>query len=417
MPPGSHDMLTEKEKLDRLTELGIELNQVNDLDILMEQVLTEARRFVNAEAGSIYIRDGDLLRFSYTQNDSLQEALPEGKKLIYSTFTLPINEETIAGYVAATGLILNLPDAYKIESTRPYQFNQKFDEASGYTTRSILTIPLQTSGGDIIGVLQIINAQDQTRRLISFSRNDEKMMLHFASIAAVALERAKLTRSILLRMIRMAEMRDPKETGAHVNRVAGYAVEIYEPWARLKGLDPKEIYKNRDILRMAAILHDVGKVAISDLILKKPEQLSNEEFEIMKQHTVHGARLFMDRQSDFDEAARVVALNHHERWDGNGYPGHVDVGDGKAVKGFTKPGGAPRGKKAEEIPIFGRVVALADVYDALSSKRSYKEPWEEPKVLALLRREAGAHFDPQVVEIFLSRLDIIRSIQMRYADE
>jgi len=410
-------MLTEKEKLDRLTELGIELNQLNDLDILMEQVLTEARRFVNADAGSIYIRDGDFLQFAYTQNDTLKEGLPEGKKLIYSTFSLPINEETIAGYVAATGLTLNLPDAYQIEATRPYQFSKKFDEASGYTTRSILTIPLQTSGGDIIGVLQIINAQDEARRLISFTQNDEKMMLHFASIAAVALERAKLTRSILLRMIRMAELRDPKETGAHVNRVAGYSVEIYEQWARLKRLDRKEMDKNRDVLRMAAILHDVGKVAIPDVILKKPEQLNNHEFEIMKQHTVLGARLFVDRQSDFDEAAQTVALNHHERWDGNGYPGHFDVGEGRAIEGFTKPDGTPRGKKGEEIPIFGRIVALADVYDALASKRSYKEPWEEPKILALLRKEAGAHFDPQVVEIFLSRLEVIRSIQMRYADE
>ena len=311
-------MLTEKEKLDRLIELGIELNQVNDLDILMERVLTEARNFVNADAGSIYIRDGDALQFTYTQNDSLQRDLPEGQKLIYSTFTILINEKTIAGYVASTGQILNLPDAYKIEPTRPYQFSKKFDEASGYTTRSILTIPLHRAGGDTIGVLQIINAQDEANHFISFTESDEKMMLHFASIAAVALERAKLTRSILLRMIRMAELRDPKETGPHVNRVAGYTVEIYEQWARINGLSQKEIDKNRDVLRMAAILHDVGKVAISDIILKKPAQLSNDEYEIMKQHTILGAKLFIDRQSDFDEAAMIVALNHHEKWDGNG---------------------------------------------------------------------------------------------------
>lgn len=410
-------MLTEKEKLDRLTQLGIELNQVNDLDILMEQVLTEARNFVNADAGSIYIRDGDSLQFTYTQNDTLQRDLPEGQKLIYSTFSIPIDEKTIAGYVAATGQILNLPDVYKIEPTRPYQFSKKFDEASGYTTRSILTIPLQMASGDILGVLQIINAQDEANHFISFTENDEKMMLHFASTAAVALERAKLTRSILLRMIRMAEMRDPKETGPHVNRVAGYTVEIYEHWARVNGLSQKEINKNRDVLRMAAILHDVGKVAISDTILKKPAQLNNDEYESMKQHTVLGARLFLDRQSDFDEAARLVALNHHEKWDGNGYPGHVDIATGNAFKGFENPDGSPRGKKAEEIPLFGRIVALADVYDALSSKRSYKEPWDEPKIFSVIEEEAGSHFDPQIVKIFFSRLDIIRSIQTRYADE
>lgn len=410
-------MLTEREKLDRLTRLGVELNQVNDLDILMERVLTEARNFVNADAGSIYIREEALLQFTYTQNDTLQKELPADEKLIYSTFSIPIDKRTIAGYVATTGEILNLADAYKIEPTCPYQFNKKFDEASGYMTRSILTIPLKTTNNDILGVLQIINAQDEQGQFVAFSENDEKMMLHFAGVASVALERAQLTRSILLRMIRMAELRDPKETGAHVNRVAGYTVEIYEQWARRKHLSPHEIDKTRDILRMAAMLHDVGKVAISDLILKKPGQLNNDEFELMKEHTVLGARLFLDRQSDFDVAAGMVALNHHERWDGNGYPGHIDVLTGKALEGFVLPNGMPQGKKEAEIPVFGRIVALADVYDALSSKRSYKEPWDESRIFSALEKESGAHFDPEIVEIFFSRADMIRSIQHRYTDE
>lgn len=409
-------MLTEAEKLDRLTRLGVELNQVNDLDMLMERVLTEARHFVSADAGSIYIREENSLQFTYTQNDTLQKKLPPGEKLIYSTFSIPVDTTTIAGYAAATGKTLNLPDAYKIETSSPYQFNKKFDEASGYMTRSILTIPLKTPSDNILGVLQIINSQDIEGRFVPFSANDERMMRHFAGIAAVALERAQLTRSILLRMIRMAELRDPKETGAHVNRVAGYTVEIYEQWARKHRLAQKEIDGNRDILRMAAILHDVGKVAISDQILKKPAQLNDTEYETMKQHTILGARLFLDRQSGFDEAAGLVALNHHERWDGKGYPGHVNILTGGALEGFTQPNGAARGKKGEEIPLYGRIVALADVYDALSSKRSYKEPWDESRIFSAIEAEAGAHFDPEIVEIFFSRIDIIRSIQRRYGD-
>ena len=410
-------MLTEKEKLDSLTRLGVELNQVNDLDILMERVLTEARHFVNADAGSIYIRDEKSLQFTYTQNDSLQKKLPPGEKLIYSTFTIPVDKKTIAGYVAATGETLNLSDAYKIEATCPYQFNKKFDEASGYMTRSILTFPLNTPNNKILGVLQIINAQDGEGRFVPFSKNDERTMHHFAGIAAVALERAQLTRSILLRMIRMAELRDPKETGPHVNRVAGYTVEIYEQWARRHQLPQKEIDSNRDILRMAAILHDVGKVAISDQILKKPAQLNDTEYETMKQHTVIGARLFLDRQSGFDEAAGLVALNHHERWDGKGYPGHVNILSGAALEGFSMPNGMPLGKKREDIPLFGRIVALADVYDALSSKRSYKEPWDESRIFSAIERDSGAHFDPEIVEIFFSRIDMIRSIQKRYGGD
>jgi response regulator RpfG family c-di-GMP phosphodiesterase len=409
-------MLNEKEKLDALANLSIELSRVQDLDIVMEHILTEARRFVNADAGSIYIREKDMLHFTYTQNTTLQQRLSAGEKLIYSTFHIPINEESIAGYVAATGKPLNLTDVYAIDPSCPYHFSKDFDKKTHYKTQSVLTLPLKNHDDDVIGVLQIINAEDASKKVIAFTSDDERMMLHFASIAAIALQRAQMTRAILLRMIQMAEMRDPKETGAHVNRVGGYAVELYERWARRRDLSQKEVDQCRDILRMAAMLHDVGKIAISDLILKKPGRLDPSEFMTMKQHTVLGARLFSDRQSGFDEAAAQVALNHHERWDGNGYPGHVDVQTGKAKKGQLQSDGRSMGKKGEQIPLYGRIVALADVYDALSSARVYKDAWNESKVLETIESEAGRHFDPELVEIFFSSLDFLRAIQRRYQD-
>ncbi len=410
-------MLSEQEKLDSLTKLGIELSRINDLDILMERVLLRARQFSNADAGSIYIREGRWLHFAYTQNDTLQRKLPQGEKLIYSTFKVPIDEKSIAGYVAATGKSLNIVDAYLLDVTLPYSFSKKFDEAVGYRTQSALTIPLQNSSRQILGILQIINPQDQSGKIIKFDNTDEKMMRHFAGVAAVALERAQMTRALILRMIRMAEMRDPKETGAHVNRVAGFSVEIYEQWARKRDLDAREIDKTRDILRMAAMLHDVGKVATSDLILKKPARLNQDEYEVMKQHTIQGARLFQNRQSDFDEAAGIVALTHHERWDGNGYPGHVDYKTGRPMEGFRLPNGQPRGKQGTEIPLFGRIVALADVFDALSSRRSYKEPWDEITIRTQIEQSAGGHFDPELVEIFFSRYEFLRVIQRRYRED
>jgi len=318
-------MLSEKEKLDALTLLGIELNQVQDLDILMERILSEARRFVNADAGSIYIIDNHSLHFTYTQNNTLQRRLKRGEKLIYSTFSMPVDKTSVAGYVACTGHFLNLSDVYQIDGSQPYLFSRKFDKASDYTTRSALTLPLKTPEGDVLGVLQIINAQDRENRVISFSVEDQQIMTHFASIAAVALNRAKMTRAMILRMIRMAQMRDPSETGEHVNRVAGYAVEMYEIWATQHGCTQKEMNKNRDIFRMAAMLHDVGKIAISDVILKKPSRFDLNEYEAMKMHTVFGAQLFQDRQSDYDTAAAEVALTHHEWWNGQGYPGYVDA--------------------------------------------------------------------------------------------
>jgi HD-GYP domain-containing protein (c-di-GMP phosphodiesterase class II) len=410
-------MLSEQEKLDSLRLLGIELSQINDLDILMERVLLRARQFANADAGSIYICEGEWLHFTYTQNESLERLLPKGEKLIYSTFRIPIDEKSIAGYVAATGLPLKIDDVYKLDPALPYCFSQKFDETVGYKSQSILTIPLKNSGAKILGILQIINTRDSAGNIGCFTETDENMMEHFAGVAAVALERAQMTRALILRMIRMAEMRDPEETGPHVNRVAGFSVEIYEQWAMRRRIEPKEIDKTRDVLRMAAMLHDVGKVATSDLILRKPDRLNADEYEVMKQHTIQGARLFQNHQSDFDEAAGIVALSHHERWDGGGYPGYIDFETGRPIKGFSLPNGMARGKKGTEIPLYGRIVALADVFDALSSKRSYKEAWDENTILAQIERSAGTHFDPELVEIFFSRYEILKAIQDRYKED
>jgi HD-GYP domain-containing protein (c-di-GMP phosphodiesterase class II) len=412
-------MLSEKEKLESITSLGIELNQINDLDLLLERILSKARKWVNADAGSIYIREGKKLNFVYTQNDTLQSQLSEGEKQIYSTFTIPLDDKSIAGFVALTGQALNLSNVYSLPPDAPYHFSSEADDVSGYKTHTMLTVPLKTTEGYILGVLQIINAQDDNNEVIAFTKDDEKTMYYFAGIAAIAIDRAKLTRSIIMRMIKMTELHDPMETGAHANRVGSYSIEIYEKWAHRRKIPREEIDEKRDILKMAAMLHDVGKIAISDKILKKPGRLTEEEFEIMKQHTIQGARLFLDKQSKFDEVAGVVALNHHERWDGGGrgYPGHVEVKTGEPIAEKTSSNGVAKPKKGEEIPLFGRIVALADVYDALSSARCYKKTFDEEKVLRILKEETGRQFDPELVGILLEIFDTIKSIRERYASD
>jgi len=410
-------MLSESEKINSLIILGIQLIQVNDLDILMQKILTEARRFINAEAGSIYKIKNSSLEFSYTQNDFLQSRLPSDESLIYSTFTIPVNNESIAGYVALTGQPLSIPDVYQISSEKPYNFTRRMDELSGYRSKSMVTVPLQNSKGNVLGILQVINAKNKSGDIVSFSKEAELMMLHFANIAVIALERAQMTRAIIMRTIRMTQLHDPQETFGHVNRVGAYSVELYYRWAKKHAINKETIDKNADILRMAAMLHDVGKIAISDLILKKPGRFNYDEYEIMKQHTVLGAKIFHDSQTDFDEAAYNVALNHHERWDGSGYPGHVDPMSGAPVPGYTLKNGSPRGKKGTEIPLFGRIVSLVDVYDALSSRRSYKEAWEEERTLKAIQSSAGSQFDPEMVTLFLGCINTIRSIHERYADD
>jgi len=409
-------MLSEKQKIAKVMKLGIELTEIKDIDVLLERILREARRLANADAGSIYIKEAGKLKFSYTQNETQQKRLMPGRKLIYSTFSIPINNQSIAGFVANTGETMNIPDAYKLKPDLSFSFNKSYDDLSGYRTQSMLTFPLKTNRGDTIGVLQLINAMNAAGKVVPFAKKDEPLIMHFANMAAVAIERAQMTRTMILRTIKMAELRDPKETGAHVNRVAAYSVVIYEAWAVKRAVPQDVIDKNRDILRMAAMLHDVGKVAIADAILKKPGRLDDTERETMKLHTVMGARLFSDRYSEFDEAAAVVALNHHEKWDGTGYPGNVNAMDGKVLPGYENSDGTPRPKNGEEIPVFGRIVALADVYDALSSRRAYKERWDEYQVLDELKATSGTHFDPEMVDVFFSCIDTIRSIAERYPD-
>lgn len=401
-------VIDEREKMRQILCLGLEVARVQDVDILLERILGTARSFVNADAGSIYIKEGDKLKFSYTQNDTLRKQLPPGQKLIYSTFTVPISNASLSGYVANTGEMLNIPDVYALPDHVPYAFNRAYDEQTQYRTQSVLTFPLKTNRGDVTGVLQLINARDNNGTVIPFAQEDEPYIMHFASNAGIAIERAMMTRAMILRMISMAELRDPKETGAHVNRVAAYSIEIYEEWARAKGIPEDEIDSNRDILRMAAMLHDVGKVAIADAILKKPGKLDETEFSTMKHHTWLGARLFSDTFSEFDQAAAAVALTHHERWDGAGYPGRVDPATGNTL--------SERGLRGEEIPVFGRIVAIADVYDALSCRRSYKESWDESRVLETLQKESGSHFDPEMITAFLASFETIKSIAARYPD-
>jgi HD-GYP domain-containing protein (c-di-GMP phosphodiesterase class II) len=136
----------------------------------------------------------------------------------------------------------------------------------------------------------------------------------------------------------------------------------------------------------------------------------------MKLHTLFGANLFADIYSDFDESAGIVAISHHERWDGNGYPGHIDSVTQKALPGYEKEDGAAKGMLGEEIPFFGRIVAVADVYDALSCRRCYKEAWNEEAVIENIRNEAGKQFDPELVALFLDNVDTFRQIEKLYPD-
>ncbi len=194
-------------------------------------------------------------------------------------------------------------------------------------------------------------------------------------------------KELIFRISRAAEFRDP-ETGAHIQRMAHYSKII----AGALGLDNR---MQRLILE-AAPMHDVGKIGIRDDILLKNGRLTPEEFDIMKQHARMGFELLNGSASEIIQLGAEIALSHHEKFDGTGYPA---------------------GLVGEQIPLVGRIVAVADVFDALTSERPYKKAWSDEDACNLLKEGKGTHFDPKCVEAFLAQWDQVVEIKQRFRDE
>ena len=406
-----------EDKLQRIIEIERELGEIQDVDVLLERILTETRRIVNADAGSIYVVEGDKLKIKYGQNDTHLKELAPGEKLPYTSFSFPINEKQICGYVALSGKQLNIKDCYKISESKPYKFNKNTDITTDYRTKSMYTLPLKMANGNLLGILQIINAKDEDGNIIAFNDEAEMLIAHFATAAVQALQHAYLTANMVKRMLRMSEFRDPKETYPHIERVSSYSLEIYDRWAFNHNIPEAEIHRYRDNLKIAAKFHDVGKVGISDVILKKAfPRFTDEERNIMKGHTCIGAQLFEPPESLLDVMSQEVALHHHDRWDGgaSGYPGKVSLSD-FSVKDGIVPISEPLSGK--DIPLSARIVAVADVFDALSHKRCYKEAWTIEDAFTEILNNSGTQFDPEVVLAFMQVKDRICSIQMAYPDE
>ncbi len=195
------------------------------------------------------------------------------------------------------------------------------------------------------------------------------------------------TRYEIIKRLSVASEYKDKETGAHIIRMSSYAYLL----AKALGINNEE----SELIRNAAPMHDVGKIGIPDKILLKPGRLDPEEFEIIKTHTTIGAGIIGDHQSDLMKAARIIAISHHEKWDGSGYP---------------------KGLKGRKIHKYGRITAIADVFDALTSERPYHEAWPLEKTVDLIKNSKGQHFDADYVDAFLGILDSILEIKNTYID-
>lgn len=206
-------------------------------------------------------------------------------------------------------------------------------------------------------------------------------------VAKATAEIAAREKEAILRLSRAAEYRDP-ETGSHLLRMSNYTRLIAEQL----GLPPAE----QELLLEASPMHDIGKVGTPDHILLKPGRLTPEEFEIMKQHATIGYEILRDSLSPLLQCAAKLALAHHEKFDGSGYP---------------------QGLIGAAIPLYGRIVAVADVFDALTSERPYKKAWTLEAAVDFLNSNAGSHFDPACVTAFLAVWPQVLEIHARYRDE
>lgn len=291
----------------------------------------------------------------------------------------------LVGHAIVSGEPILIDDAY--EDAR---HNPETDKMTGYRTKSIMTIPFRNNQGEIIGAYQAINKMTEAQ---TFSAKDMEYLTLAASYSGKSLESIMLLeeimdtqKEIIFAMGEIGESRS-KETGNHVRRVAQYSYIL--------GLGLGMSEAEADRLRSASPMHDIGKVAIPDAILQKPGKLTNDEFDWMKKHAEIGYHLLRSSKRQLLQAAAIVALQHHEKWDGTGYP---------------------KGLKGEQIHIYGRITAIADVFDALGSERVYKPSWELERILSFMQEERGKHFDPLVVDVFFEQLPQLLEIRDRDAD-
>nr|WP_241697672.1 HD domain-containing phosphohydrolase [Mariprofundus sp. NF] len=356
-----------------------------DQTIFVEKVLKHARRIFEAPAGSIAFVDGDSLDFLSFQNDEIDTS-SISRDQNGDDLRIPLNHRSIAGHVAMTGELLLVDDPYHVSESVPYKFDGSIDKLSGFKTEAILAIPLRHPTEGIIGALEIINPKEELVHELNLG-----IAKSFAVMSAVSIINMRLQESLrkayletLARLGYAAEYKD-EDTFKHIQRIR-YSSKIL---SRELGFSTEE----QESIFHASAMHDVGKVGVPDAILGKNGKLDDDEWVKMKAHSNKGASILRGSDTEILKLSEEIALHHHEKWNGNGYPD---------------------GLKGEDIPLAARIVAVADVFDALVNERPYKNAWPLQDALSLIKNEKGEHFDPQVVDAFFNCLDEILEIQKEH---
>ena len=349
-----------------------EVSSLQNYDDILQVLAKMGRSLTSADRCSIWVVSDD--------KKSIWTKVAQGIDRI----EMPINTG-IVGDAIVNGHRILIDDVYEDD-----RFNKEIDQKSGYKTKAMMVIPMYDYDDNIIGAFQVINHQGETEK---FDKRDMERLTLASTYAAETIVSAKLAmeieatqKEVVFTMGSIAESRS-KETGNHVKRVAEYSKLI----ALAYGLNEDEA----ELLKQASPMHDIGKVAIPDSILNKPGRFDENERFIMNTHAELGYKMIKDSQRPLLKAASIVAYQHHEKWDGTGYP---------------------QGLAGEEIHIYGRITALADVFDALGSDRVYKKAWSDERIFKLFKEERGKHFDPKLVDIFFQHIQEIKAIREEFSD-
>ncbi len=348
-----------------LVKIGQAVAAEKDIDKLMQTIAEEARDAVQADRCTVFLYDKN--------TDELWSKVALG----LGSHELRFNaSQGLAGHVFRTGETINIKDAYSDS-----RFNKEIDLKTGYVTKTILCMPIRNIEQEIIGVFQILNKLSGY-----FTQEDEDILIAIGSSAGISLENAKLFArqrelleeqkvvfdSFISTLAASIDARD-KITAGHSTRVRMYSTLIAEEFKL-----PKE---QLEIIQKAAALHDIGKIGIRDSVLQKEGKLTPEEYKHIQEHVeiTHNILEKIHMSDDF-KMITEIACSHHEKYDGTGYYRHL---------------------KGEEIPFGGRILAVADVFDAITSKRHYRDKMPIQKVIAILIGDSGTHFDKSIVDKFL----------------
>ncbi len=358
-----------------LVKIGRSITALTDIKVLLKVIAEETRTAIQADRCTVFLWDketDELWSMVALGMDSEEIRFPASKGL--------------AGYVAKTGESINIKDAYNDE-----RFNPEVDLKTGYKTNTILCLPIKNNNQEIIGVFQVLN-----KKKGCFTKSDEDLLVAIGGSASIALENAQLFaqqeelykeqkelfESFIDTLAASVDARD-KITAGHSLRVKLYSVLI----ARKMGLSEKDI----SLIEKAAILHDIGKIGIMDSVLQKEGKLTSEEYAHIQEHAriTHDILDKIHMSKDF-KLITEIACSHHEKYNGAGYY---------------------RGLQGEEIPLGGRVLAVADVFDAITSKRHYRDRMPIINVINILLKDSGTHFDKSVVDVFLA-VPLVELIQV-----